>query len=253
MARSLRNVLSLLPLGLVLCQAGPAGAGGLRFDPVYLHLKRDAPTTLLKLANTGATAMRYQITAFAWSQGPQGEMQLKPTKEILFFPVVFTLQPNEGRIVRLGTTAPFAAFEKTYRIFIDEFESEGQRPKGGPAVSIRTRVGLPVFLDPPDPVASLRVDAVTVSGGQLSVRLKSTGNAHVLMQGVEARAVGSGETSVYEHKWGPGYLLTGNELRLSAPLPRERCSQVKAVKIRVLTAKGPIEETARIAPGACAS
>lgn len=251
MQRCLRRILSILPLGLALCQTEPAWAGGFRFDPVHLHLKREAPTTLLKLGNSGATEMRYQISAFEWSQSAEGEMQLKPTKNILFFPIVFALQPNEERIVRIGTTAPFAETEKTYRIFIEEFEPEAKSSKAGPAVSIRTKVGLPVFLDPPDPVATLRIEAVTVSGAQVSVRLKSTGTAHILLQGVEATALGSGESSVYQRKWGPAYLLAGNHLRMSWDLPPERCKQIKALKVRVLTEDGPLEETVKLPIGAC--
>lgn len=253
MCRRLTTGRRLIPLAVIAVSATNASlASGLNVNPIYLHLKREEPTTTLRLGNGGAVPMRYQLSAFAWTQDAQGEMQLNPTQEILLFPPVFALLPNEERLVRIGTTAAFADKEKTFRIFVEEFEPDAAQPGTGPALRIRTRIGLPVFLDPPAPTSTARIDAVTVGRSQISIHLKSTGNAHVHLQGVQVLAAAAPEgPSLYEHRWGPAYLLAGNDLRLTAQLPPEHCAQLRSVHVIVSTERGSIEQSVQLTPGAC--
>ena len=52
--------------------------------------------------------------------------------------------------------------EKTYRVFVEQLPD-----KGGPAASgvrVLTRVGIPVYLEPPQPVASAEIASLAVAG-----------------------------------------------------------------------------------------
>lgn len=239
MRAHLRAALVLAPLGLVLCQAGPARAGGLQFDPVYLHLNTGQPTTTLRLRNRNDKPMRYQVTPYAWAQSPQGQMQLSPTEEVLLFPMLFTLVPNEERIVRVGTTAAFGAAERTYRVVIDEFpEGPGAAAKGA-SLQIRSRVVLPVFLDPAQPVATAVIHDAAVRGTSLEVELRSTGNAHLLLKGVKATALDGAGAALYDHSWGPAYLLASGSLQLKATAPKDLCARVRSIRVEAENVTAP--------------
>jgi P pilus assembly chaperone PapD len=247
---SKQRLLALLPLGLVLlCQAEPA-FGGMRFDPVHLHLTREQPTTMLKIGNSGEKPMRYQVTIFAWSQGPAGEIVTEPTADIAFFPTVFELKPHQERSVRLGAKTAFSDKEKTYRLFIEEFAPPGD--SAGAGLQVRARVGLPLFLDPPAPDDGARVIDVQPAEGGVAVRLRSTGNIHRQLLGARAEAVGADGRTLHNRAWSPTYLLAGRDLRLAGAMPHERCAEVREVKVDVLTARGTLKGSAATPHGICA-
>jgi len=118
-------------LGLSLCQAGSAWAGAFTVNPIRVVFSPDTHSALLLLHNRGTEALRFQLGVFAWDQSPNGEMQLTPGEDIVFFPSLLTLTPGGTRNVRVGPVTPFAATEKTYRIFIEELPPLAT-PKGGP-------------------------------------------------------------------------------------------------------------------------
>jgi fimbrial chaperone protein len=241
-ARLLSTGLFLLPLGLALFQAGPAVAEGLSFDPVYIHLTAAAPSTTLKLRNGHDKVMRYQVSVFSWSQDVAGQQQLAPTSDIVFFPTVFELQPGQQRGVRLGTTAKFGAEEKTYRILVDEITSSADAPADGSiSFHLRSRISLPIFLDPATASALARIDSVDLSQSQLSLHLRSTGSAHVKLQSVRVTVLGD-SSSVFERSFPVSYLLVGGELRLSAPVPKDRCRLARALEVEVQTDSGLLRD-----------
>src|SRR4051812_30928234 len=59
---------------LLLLGAAPARAGGLNVSPIQINLSPTLTKSLLVLRNDGNEAVRYQVSAHAWSQGPRGEM-----------------------------------------------------------------------------------------------------------------------------------------------------------------------------------
>lgn len=247
-----RSFCHILIAGVVLLGAAPARAG-LRFEPVYIYLRQGEPATLLKLTNDSAAPARYQATVFAWSQTTTGEMQLTPTKEVVFFPTVFALAPGEQRGIRIGTTAQFAPPEKTFRILIEELgpDRAAAAPAGSVQFQVRTRISLPIFVEPPNPVATARIERMHVIGGVLGATVRSTGTAHLHLRGVQVAALDAADKVVHERRWGASYLLAGGELRVSEPLPPDRCRAVRAVRIEVQTEEGKLTETVDAAKGAC--
>jgi fimbrial chaperone protein len=249
MRRLLRDV---LVAGVVVSAAAPAYAG-LRFEPVYIYLRPGEPATLVKLTNDGPTPSRFQVGVFAWTQNANGETQLTPTRDVVFFPTVFGLAPGEQRGIRIGTTLPFVAPERTFRILIEELPPErpGAAPAGTVQFQVRSRISLPIFVEPPEPIATARIERVQVAAGKLATTVRSTGTAHLHLQGVQVAALDAANAVVYEKRWGAAYLLAGGELQLSEPLPVERCGAVRAVRIEVQTEKGKLTETVEAGKGAC--
>src|SRR5579872_4601426 len=89
--------LTAIVLGLVF-QAENVRASVFTVTPVRVTFQGPS-STLLTLKNESDQPLRFQITSFAWSQSPQGEMQLTPTDDIVYFPALLSLNPGEERKV----------------------------------------------------------------------------------------------------------------------------------------------------------
>lgn len=256
MRARLATVLALGALAAALGYSGEGRAAGLQFEPVYLHLSPARPTATLHLTNHGATVMRYQVTPYSWSQSPSGETQVAETSEVILFPMMFSLQPDEETVVRIGTTTKFVSVEKTYRLYIDEFPPQEAEGGAGLAVRIRSRVDLPIFLDPPEPRATGRVAQISARDGKLVSELRSTGSAHLLFQAVEVAAFDGGGKAIFQRRFGPGYLLAGGVRQFDVAIPTDLCGEVRSVRVQAQRAvvsdvvQAPLERTVSLT-GAC--
>src|SRR5512141_1630359 len=94
------TALSIVILGLVF-QAEVMRASAFRVTPIQVELSGKS-SALLTLTNESGQPLRFQISAFSWSQAPNGDMQLNPTQDISFFPSLLTLKAGEERKVRVG-------------------------------------------------------------------------------------------------------------------------------------------------------
>src|SRR5205823_1522674 len=63
-----------LALGLLLCLAARASATSFTVTPIQVVLATSTSSTLLTVANQSADTLRLEVSAFAWDQGPDGEM-----------------------------------------------------------------------------------------------------------------------------------------------------------------------------------
>ena len=122
-----------------------------------------------------------QVDAVSWHQDYEGEDQYEPTTEILAFPPIFTIQPGQSQLVRIGLMAPQPAeLEKAYRLYFTELPppvSEAQST----ALRMRLRVGIPVFSAPLSPPQfNLRLVESQIDDDRLRVSLHNPCNTHTL-------------------------------------------------------------------------
>src|SRR5439155_17410544 len=92
-------------------------AAGLDVSPVQIDLSRETAKALLTLHNGGEETVRYQVSVFAWDESPTTGMKLDKTDNIIIFPQIFTLKPNDSHNIQIKTTMPFGQIKKTYHIF----------------------------------------------------------------------------------------------------------------------------------------
>src|SRR5512136_1744285 len=116
-----RGAAALLLL-LAVATANPRSARAADFtvNPIQIFLAAQTQSAILTVHNTSTEPLRFQLNAFGWAQDAAGQMQLTPTNEVIFFPRLLTLAPNEQRIVRVGTSVAPGPVERTYRIFVEE-------------------------------------------------------------------------------------------------------------------------------------
>jgi fimbrial chaperone protein len=238
---------------LVLLQAGLVSAATFRVSPVRLSLTASSTSGLLTLSNDSSETLRFQLTAFGWGEGSGGEMELAPTEEIILFPRLLTLEAGKERKIRVGAAAPFAAIEKTYRVFVEEIPSADSRDASGSGVRVLTRMGIPIFLRPSKLRAGGAIEQPSVADGRLRFAIRNGGNVHLVLQAVGLRGIGAAGETVLDQQLEGWYVLAGGVRQYDLPLPREQCGRVRSLRIEARTETGTLSDLLDVRPGACRS
>jgi fimbrial chaperone protein len=228
------SVLALLGAALVWVPSRPVGAAGIEVQPITVELSAKAPSAMVAVKNRGVESVRFQVTAFAWNQKPSGEMVFEPTQDIMFFPSMMTLNPQEARNLRVGATIKPGALEKTYRLFIQELpRMVVPNDPNGSAVAMLARVSVPVFLQPAPPKEVTEIRNLALAGRNVRFSLRNVGNVHFRATDVELRVKAADGQIVHKEDLRPGYVLAGGEMQMTAQLPTQACTLAKSLEISV--------------------
>jgi fimbrial chaperone protein len=208
----------------------PVLAAGLSVSPVIVNLDQSTNNTTVVLKNETGEAKRYELEVNAWGESAEGQMQLAPTKDLIFFPPLITLKPGEQRNVRVGLkTAPGDA-EKSYRLFIQEMPREHLDAGAQTQLQVLTRLGLAVFVVPPHPKENAKLADLKVEAGKVSFKIKNDGNVHVRPNTVVFSALdGTGKT-VFEKSWGGWYVLANGTRNYAIDIPAADCAKATTFK-----------------------
>jgi fimbrial chaperone protein len=238
---------------LLLTSAGAAAhAGGLTVSPIFVQLSPGTTKGLLSLRNDGEETIRYQVTASSWAQGPDGEMQLGGTTDIVFFPALFQLKPGEERSVRIGVATQFGLLEKTYRVFVEELPPAEKPAQPVSQVRVLTRVGVPVFLAPVRAIEHRGIEELELSHGRLRFKVVNDGTVHFREDAVRVRGVSGESEELFARERRGWYVLAGGSIAYEFELPH-KCDRLAAVLVQVTTDKGDaFEERLPAGAASCA-
>jgi len=242
---------ALFLLGLL--TAGLAEAATFRVSPIRLSLNARSTSGLLTISNESDEILRFQLAAFRWSQGATGEMELEPTEDIVLFPRLLTLEPHRERKIRVGAAVAFAVSERTYRVFVEELPSaESVNPVAGRGgVSVLTRMGVPIFLQPSRTQAGGAIADAIVEEGRLRFEVRNNGNVHLMLEAVNLRGIGDGGETVLDKQVEGWYVLAGGVRQFDLALPREECGRVRTLQIEARTENATLRDRLELKPGAC--
>lgn len=235
----MKHRLLLFSVGLALCQAGRASATGLNVSPVQLFLSKDESKTQLTVKNEGTEPVRFQLNMYAWSEDPVKGMQLTRSQDVVFFPALLTLKPNEERAVRVGVTPQqFGLVEKTYRIFVEELP-DAEKPGGRSQVRVLTRVGVPIFLAPTRKLDGTEMVLRRERDG-VEADFRNTGNVHVRLLSLQLKAFDAKGETVLEKQQQGWYVLAGGHKPYRFEVPAGTCAKVRRL---IVVAHGDDERT----------
>jgi fimbrial chaperone protein len=239
----------LAPIVLLL-GAASARAAGLQVTPILVELSSAEPRSTLVVKNLAEGPVRLEITASAWEQLPDGQMRLAPAPELVAYPPLLQLAPQEERKVRVSTSAAFGAREKSYRLFIRELPPP-ETPSSPNAVRFLTRIGVPVFLLPAKPELRAEITGAAVHGGRLALTVRNTGTTRLSPAQLTIEGLGPDGNKVFSKQESLWYVLAGGERVLDVPLPAEGCTRAREVRVEVPVGDGNVRARVETPGGAC--
>ncbi|MFN2462097.1 MAG: molecular chaperone [Candidatus Velthaea sp.] len=220
-------------VALIMTWACPAAASEFTVDPVSIHVSKAAPGALLTIQNRGDAPLRMQIETFAWDQRVDGTMALAPTNDVVVFPEIFTVAAHAARRVRAAVTAPPAATERTYRIFLEELPSLESivQPHAG-VLTFRARVGIPVFFAPLSPAFSPPgIQGAAVRAGALHFDVVNTGNVHAFVKQVRVVGLNDAGKETFVRDVAGWYVLPFEPRSFDVTLPHDVCQSLATLRI----------------------
>jgi fimbrial chaperone protein len=240
----------LLAAGLVVCQTRTARAASFTVNPTQLFLSAASQSGLVTLKNESEKPIRFQLTVKSWGQAPDGQMQLAATEDIIFFPTLLTLAQGEERKVRVGAATPFGVKEKTYRLFVEELPPLDQDGTPG-AVTMLTRMGIPIFLQPAKPSARATLRDLGVRGGIATFSLFNEGTVHFLPQTIRLRGFGESGVVALDQEEAGWYVLAGGSRKYEVPIPVSDCARIRSIAIEISVSGTTITDRLQTPAGAC--
>jgi fimbrial chaperone protein len=191
MSRTLRSILRALSVVAALAVCGaPGRASDLGVSPVALHLDRLNARTALTVSNRGAEPVVMQAEAVQWLRDGRVDADA-PTGDLIVNPAVFTMQPGQSQLVRIGLRrAGQGERETTYRIVLREVPQPalpGEQRHGG-QVRVLMAMRVPVYLAPATAVRALRWQAEQAGDGSVTATLRNDGNVHARVGSMQLRS-----------------------------------------------------------------
>src|SRR3954470_5717834 len=246
----LRLILVVLA-GVIVAGAGPVAAATFSVNPTQIFLSARSTTALLTVRNDSDETLRFQLSAFAWDQGADGEIKLTPTQDVVFFPALLTLAPKEERRIRVGSTSATATQEKTYRIFVEELPGTAA---GAPGASVRvlTKMGIPIFMRPARETATATLTDLNFRSAELRFAIASTGTVHVVPQRIRVRGIAVNGQPVFDREVAGWYILAGERRDFALPLPPRDCERVTSLLVEASFETTTLTETLQTPASTCA-
>jgi fimbrial chaperone protein len=229
-----------------------AEASSFTVNPIKVTLSDKDQSALLTLQNQSTEELRFKVLVQAWKQGPQGDMQLADTKDIVVYPGLLSLPAGGERKLRVGATVTAGATEKSYRVFVEELpplRSAKETTKS--EVRVLTKMGIPIFILPAKPVSTGVVEGMALAKGMFSFTVKNTGNAHFLIQSVHVKALDAASASAFDKDVEGWYVLTGGTRVWQLEIPKDACKKSKKLLVDVQTAEGKFDGRLDVQPSGC--
>jgi len=236
-----------------LIATSPAFASDLNVQPISIHLKPNRSSDTITVENRGSETIRIQVSGFAWDQDATGAMKLEPSNDLVFFPVLLTIEPGKKKSVRVGlqNTAP-TAIEKTFRVFFEELPSvKSQLAPETTGLTLLSKFGVPVFLDPSKIAPKPQLSVKGLQNGVLTVSTGNAGNAHYISTAVGIAGLDARGAPVFDRSEKGWYVLAHGEREYAVSLGPKECTALRDVTIELKTSAGNVKQTMPVSPGSC--
>jgi fimbrial chaperone protein len=179
-------------------------------------------------------------------------MVLTPTKDIVFYPTLLSLEPGEERKVRIGIMTPAISSEETYRIFVEELPSV--QKIHGQQINILTKLGIPIFVQPEKQKQTTdpHIEDMKLQQGKFSFNTRNKGNVHLLVQSLRIKGIGADGRVLREEEVPGWYILAGSRRSYELDLSKKACDQIQFLTLDLATERGKIvRQEFAVPPGAC--
>lgn len=225
-----RNFIVLIIIVFVLMIHCAASAGSFKAVPVKLFMDAQSETTILKIINQGDEKVTIQLDAKTWRQNDMGKDVYNETGDIIFFPKIATIEKNEEQIIRIGYQGMQENREKTYRLFMQELPVS--KP-GEMALKFALTISIPIFVQPStEAPADWTAEAAGLSEETLKVKVKNSGNRHIMVSKIKAVGLDESGAEVFSADVAGWYTLAGISKIFQFPVPYGDCLKVQTLQVK---------------------
>jgi fimbrial chaperone protein len=233
---------------LALALAFPPGAlaGAFGVSPIRVDLDPASRTGAVNVTNDDERKLSFQLKLFEWTQNASGEDQYADSSDLLFFPQIFTIDPKERRLVRVGLKGPVGERERAYRLFIEEMPDTSLPQGSGAQIAVRLRFGVPIFLSPGKGDANPELLAPEISKGEIRVAIRNNGTRQIRF---EELAVIAGDRSLA--KAAGWYVFPGATRVFTIPVTAQECPMPASAEIRASADGKEFRRSVEVPPTLC--
>lgn len=217
--RYLRKAAALAAFLFILSGPIQQAIASMSVSPVRVDLSDQNDKDVVRVTNPEDIAKSYQVEIVAWSQTEERREIYSPTEDLLAVPPLFTLEPGEEQLVRVGMLEPAdTTVERSYRMFITELVPDQETANDTVGINMRLQIGIPVFVAPSQGIPTATLDYIDSKkvGDNLFARFRNYGNSHVKI--TEVGYTPRGNTGV-EMTPAVLYLLAGQSGYLPVAIP----------------------------------
>ncbi len=126
--------------------------------------------------------------------------------------------------------APAGGRERTYRIFVEELPV---RKPDQTRLTLALKLGMPVFIQPAQGRDEWQIEALGLEKGRARVAIRNDGNRHLIVRDIAAQGIDAGGNEVFAEEIGGWYVLSGAARPFFAPIAREACVKLEALRVSV--------------------
>lgn len=242
------RLVSLLLLVVVSAAARFSCAGSFGVAPTRVDLDRGTRTAVVDVTSDDDRRLGFQVKLFEWTQDAEGKDVHAESQDLIWFPQLFSLNPKDKRIIRVGLKQGVGgpgAVERAYRLFIEEMPSPSESAKGA-ELKVVLRFGLPIFVSPVTVQRKLVAESVKATPGRLTLRVRNEGNVSVRFEAVRAKR---GDTVVGE---GPGwYVLAGATRDFDVAIAPDKCPVTGSLDVEAVAEGNSVRHALEATPALC--
>jgi fimbrial chaperone protein len=224
-------------------------AASFEVSPIRVTFQPNESSALMTVRNEGDEKLRLQISVMAWNQSKEGEMVLKPTDDIIFYPTLLTVEPGAQRNLRVGSKGSVVAKEQSYRIIVEELPSNTKLQ--GTGVRIVTKMSIPIFIKPAKAEVKNLIERIALRGSGLTFDVKNQGNVHIQPRELRVKGTAADGSVRLERKIPGWYILAGGQREYRVDVPKTECGKIKDLTVEVDMDPQPLKETIAVPVGAC--
>jgi len=192
---------------------GSVAGAAVNVSPVLLNLSEKTNKEVVRVTNSSDASKSFEVNVVAWSQSDKEREIYSETDELLAVPPLFTLQPGQTQVVRIGLMRrAHEATELAYRVFFTELAPPEIHEQETSGIRMRLRFGIPVFVAPLVPVSTgIEFVGLDTVDDHTFMQLRNTGNVHIKVNEIRYLAPFTADrivepTVFYLHPGKTGYL-----------------------------------------------
>ena len=225
--------------------------------PTSLDLSNGAKSGAFSVINSGNDKLNCQIEVKEWSQDANGKDVYTEARDMVYFPKIMTVNPNEQRAIRIGVKGAPSLQERTYRLFVEEIpspkkaideKSEGKITAG---LTIAFRYAIPIFVRPVRQHESGSIEQVDMLKGTIRALVRNTGNIHFKLLGVTFRGKAADGNVLFSQEVAGWYVLQGLSRAYEVNVPRELCANLATIELTAQSENFNLNGTLNVHKGMC--